>query len=94
MGKKTSNVPDKVISLGKTIIEFAKQCVVVAKSCVINEAFASEGPIRMDGAEAVYNDEEIKAHIDELITSVQENIKFLKWRQMKKKIKKMEGDFE
>ena len=26
MGKKTSNVSDKVISLGKTIIEFAKQC--------------------------------------------------------------------
>jgi hypothetical protein len=71
-----------------------KQCVVVAKSCVINEAFVYEGPIRMDGAEAVYNDEEIKARIDDLITSVQENIKFLKWKQMKKKIKKMEGDFE
>jgi len=26
MCKKTSNVPDKVISLGKTLIEFAKQC--------------------------------------------------------------------
>lgn len=26
MGKKTSNVSDKVISLGKTLIEFAKQC--------------------------------------------------------------------
>lgn len=71
-----------------------KQCIVVAKSCVINEAFVNEGPIRMDGAEAVYNDEEIKAHINDLITSVQENIKFLKWREMKKKIKKMEGDFE
>jgi hypothetical protein len=71
-----------------------KQCVVVAKSCVINEAFVYEGPIRMDGAEAIYNDEEIKARISELITSVQENIKFLKWKQMKKKIKKMEGDFE
>ena len=71
-----------------------KQCVVVAKSCEINEAFASEGPIRMDGAVAVYNDEEIKAHIDDLIKSVQENIKFLKWRQMKRKIMKMEGDFE
>lgn len=72
----------------------AKQCVVVAKSCVINEAFVNEGPIRMDGAEAFYNDEEIKAHIDALIKSVQENIKFLKWKEMKKKIKKMEGDFE
>jgi len=71
-----------------------KDCVVVAKSCVINEAFVYEGPIRMDGAEAIYNDEEIKARIGELITSVQENIKFLKWKQMKKKIKKMEGDFE
>ena len=72
----------------------SKQCVVVAKSCEINEAFASEGPIRMDGAVALYNDEEIKSHINYLITSVQENIKFLKWREMKKKIKKMEGDFE
>lgn len=71
-----------------------KQCVVVAKCCVINEAFVNEGPIRMDGVVEVYNDEEIKAHINDLITSVQENIKFLKWRQMKKKIKKMEGDFE
>lgn len=71
-----------------------KQCIVVAKSCVINEAFVYEGPICMDGAEALYNDEEIKARISELITSVQENIKFLKWKQMKKKIKKMEGDFE
>lgn len=26
MSKKTSNVSDKVISLGKTLIEFAKQC--------------------------------------------------------------------
>jgi hypothetical protein len=26
MGKKTSNVSDKVISLGKILIEFAKQC--------------------------------------------------------------------
>ena len=26
MGKKTSNVSDKIISLGKTLIEFAKQC--------------------------------------------------------------------
>ena len=70
-----------------------KQCVVVANSCVINEAFVNEGPIRMDGASVIQNDEEIKAHIDYLIKSVQENIKLLKWRQMKKKIKKMEGDF-
>ena len=62
-----------------------KQCVVVAKNSVINYDFANEGPIRMDGAEAFYNDEEIKAHINDLITSVQENIKFLKWKEMKKK---------
>lgn len=71
-----------------------KQCVVVANSSVINEAFEYEGPIRMDGASVVQNDEEIKARIDDLIKSVQENIEFLKWRQMKKKIKIMEGDFE
>lgn len=71
-----------------------KQCVVVAKSCVINETFVNDGPIRMDGAEAVYNDEEIKARIGELITSVQENIKFLKWKQTKNRINKMKGDFE
>ena len=71
-----------------------KDCAVVANSCVINEAFVNEGPIRMDGASVVQNDEELKARIDELIKSVQENIKFLKWKEMKKKIKKMEGDFE
>ena len=71
-----------------------KQCVVVANGCVINEAFPDEGPIRMDGASVVQNDEELKARIDELIKSVQENIKFLKWKQMKKKIEKMEGDFK
>ena len=71
-----------------------KQCVVVAKSSVINYDFVNEGPIRMDGAEAFYNDDEIKAHINDLIISVQENIKFLKWKEMKKKMKKMEGDFE
>lgn len=48
----------------------------------------------MDGIMTVQNDEELKSNIDELIKSVQENIKFLKWKQMKKKIKKMEGDFE
>lgn len=48
----------------------------------------------MDGCEAVQNDEEIKTRIGELITSVQENINFLKLKQMKNKIMKMEGDFE
>lgn len=48
----------------------------------------------MDGVEAVQNDEEIKTRIGELITSVQENINFLKLKQMKNKIMKMEGDFE
>jgi hypothetical protein len=71
-----------------------KECVVVANACVINEAFVNEGPIRMDGSSVVQNDEEIKAHIDYLIKSVQENIKLLKCKQMKKKIKIMEGDFE
>lgn len=71
-----------------------KQCVVVANGCVINEAFPDEGPIRMDGASVVQNDEELKARIDELIKSVQENIKFLKWKQMKKKMEKIEGDFK
>lgn len=71
-----------------------KQCVVVAKSCVINESFVNEEQIHMDGIEAVQNDEEIKTRIGELITSVQENINFLKLKQMKNKIMKMEGDFE
>lgn len=71
-----------------------KQCVVVAKKCVINEDFANYGPIRMDGSYVVQNDEEIKARIDDLIKSVQENIKFLKWKKINKKIKIMEGDFE
>lgn len=71
-----------------------KQCVVVAKSCVINESFVNEEQIHMAGCEAVQNDEEIKTRIGELITSVQENINFLKLKQIKKKIEKMEGDFE
>ena len=71
-----------------------KQCVVVAKSCVINESFVNKEQIYMAGVEAVQNDEEIKTRIGELITSVQENINFLKLKQMKNKIMKMEGDFE
>lgn len=71
-----------------------EQCVVVANASVINEAFATEGPIRMEGSSPTQNDEEIKSRINELIKSVQENIKFLKWKQTKKRIVKMEGDFE
>lgn len=71
-----------------------KQCVVVAKSCVIDEEFVNKEQIYMSGVEAVQNDEEIKTRIGELITSVQEKINFLKLKQMKKKIEKMEGDFE
>lgn len=71
-----------------------KQCVVVANACVINEDFVNYGPIRMEGSIEVQNDEEIKARIDDLIKSAQENIKLLKCKQMKKKIKIMEGDFE
>lgn len=71
-----------------------KQCVVLAKSCVINESFVNKEQIYMAGVEAVQNDEEIKTRIGELITSVQENIKLLKFKQMKKKIKMIEGDFE
>lgn len=70
------------------------QHVVVADGCIINEAFADYGPIRMVGASPVESDEELKARIDNLIKSVQENIKFLKWKQTKKRIVKMEGDFE
>lgn len=72
----------------------SKQCVVVANGCVIDENYKSEYKIRMTGATGFENDEEIKTRIDDLIKSVQENIKFLKWQQMKKKIKKIEGDFE
>lgn len=71
-----------------------KQCVVVAESCVIDESFVNKEQIYMSGVEAVQNDEEIKTRIGELITSVQENINFLKLKQIKKKIEKMEGDFE
>jgi len=72
-----------------------EQCVVVAKKSVIDYDFASfGGPIRMDGILYVQNDEEIKARIDALIKSVQENIKAIKLKQMNKKIIKMEGDFE
>lgn len=71
-----------------------KQCAVVAKSCIIDEDFVGIGPIRMIGIIHIQNDEEIKARIAELIKTVQENIKFLKWKEMKKKIRKMEGDFE
>lgn len=70
-----------------------KQCVVVAKSCEIIKSFGKE-QIHMSGVKAVQNDEEIKTRIGELITSVQENINFLKLKQIKKKIEKMEGDFE
>ena len=66
-----------------------KQCVVATGS-VIDEYYG-ECKIHMKGSIRVENDEEIKTHIDELITSVQENIKLLK---MKKKIKMIEGDFE
>ena len=48
----------------------------------------------MNCSTCVENDEEIKTRIDDLIKSVQENIKFLKLKQMKKKIKMIEGDFE
>ena len=48
----------------------------------------------MDGILYVHNDDEIKARIDTLIKMVQEKIKILKLTQMKKKIIKMEGDFE
>lgn len=71
-----------------------KQCVVVATGSVIDEDYQSKFKIRMKGSIRVENDEEIKTHIDELITSVQENIKLLKIKQMKKKIKMIEGDFE
>ena len=71
-----------------------KQCVVVAKSCEIIKSFGNKEQIHMSGVKAVQNDEEIKTRIGELITSVQENINFLKLKQIKKKIEKMEGDFE
>lgn len=71
-----------------------KQCVVVAKSCVIIGSFVNKEQIRMGFFEAVQNDEEIKTCIGELITSIQEKINFLKLKQMKNKIMKMEGDFE
>lgn len=71
-----------------------KQCVVVAESCVISESLLNKEQIYMSGVEAVQNDEEIKTRIGELITSIQENINFLKLKQMKNKIMKMEGDFE
>ena len=72
----------------------SKQCVVVANGCVIDENYKSECNIRMNGSIRVENDEEIKTRIDDLIKSVQENIKFLKFKQIKKKIKKIEGDFK
>lgn len=72
----------------------SKDCVVVANGSSIVEDYKSECKIRMNGSMCVENDEEIKTRIGELITSVQENIKFLKLKQMKNKIMKMEGDFE
>lgn len=72
----------------------SKDCVFVANGFVIDENYKSECKIRMQGATCVQNDEEIKTRIGELITSIQENIKFLKLKQMKNKIMKMEGDFE
>ena len=72
----------------------SKQCVVVANGCVIDEDYIHKCKIRMKGSIRVENDEEIKTHIDELITLVQENIKLLKIKQIKKKIKMIEGDFE
>ena len=72
----------------------SNDCVVVAKGCVIDENNKSECKIRMQGSTRVENDKEIKTRIGELITSVQEKINFLKLKQIKKKIEKMEGDFE
>ena len=72
----------------------SNQCVVVANGCVIDENYKSEYKIRMIGSTGFENDEEIKTRIDDLIKSVQENIKLLKIKQMKNKIKKIEGDFE
>ncbi len=71
----------------------SKQCVVVATGSVIDRDYNGECKIRMQGSTRVENDEEIKTRIDDLIKSVQENIKFLKIKQMKKKIKMIEGDF-
>lgn len=70
-----------------------KQRVAIAKRCEIDEDFVN-GPIRMLGVSFFENDEEIKARIGELIKEVQENLKFIKFKEMKKKIRKMEGDFE
>lgn len=72
----------------------SKDCVVVANGCVIDEDYQSKCKIRMTGSMCVENDKEIKTHINDLIKSVQENIKFLKLKQMKKKINMIEGDFE
>ena len=72
----------------------SKQCVVVANGCVIDENYKSEYKIRMTGSTGFENDEEIKTRIDDLIKSVQENIKLLKIKQIKNKIEMIEGDFE
>ena len=72
----------------------SKQCIVVANGCVIDEDYKHKCKIRMCGSTCVENDEEIKTRIDDLIKSVQENIKLLKIKQIKKKIKMIEGDFE
>lgn len=71
-----------------------KQSVAIAKRCEIDEDVFVNEPIRMLDVSFVENDEEIKTRISELIKTVQENIKFLKWKQMKKSIEKIEGDFE
>ena len=70
-----------------------KQRVLIANRAVINEDFI-DGPIRMDGSSEIKDDDEIKARINFLIKDVQNNVEFLKWKKMKKKIKIMEGDFE
>lgn len=68
--------------------------VLLADKCYVNE-YDLMSPIRMLGQITTSNlsDEAIMDRIDELTKDVTENILFIKYRNMKKRITKLNGDF-
>ena len=68
--------------------------VILADKCFVNETDIM-CPIRMLGQNTTSNlsDEAIMDRIDELTKDVTENILFIKYRNMKTRISKLNGDF-
>lgn len=72
----------------------ASNQVILADKCYVNET-DNIRPIRMLGQNTTSNlsDEAIMDRIDELTKEVTENILLIKYKNMKTRIKKLNGDF-